>query len=870
MKRNFSLAYKTVLAFFIVLLPIVIIFSLSLRGISKTIDRLILEELRVIAEARADDVERFLEMARSRMLDFSSDGVIRSGAEMIREPGDSQSEALSRYMADHKLPLLADFYRITLANTAGKVTAATNSAVIGTDMSAEEPFIKGRSGLSVSIRPSGFMGRPELAVSAPLFSMEDNRPIGVLTGFIPFERLRSIFRPGVDALGGTSREAVPGYRSFDLYLVNSGKLMITPSWLTEGTVLVQRVDTDAVRACLLDQRNHSGFYADYRGMEVAGASFCMTNLGWVLLVEVDRDEALAPVRKLRLYAVAASMVIVALISALVLFFNLAIRQLKALASASARIASGDYDVRVPVKSSDEIGVLSESFNSMAAEIKHRTEALAESEERFRSIMDNTTSVVYAKDPECRYLFVNRRYEELFGITSEKIRGKSDFDIFPAATAEAFCANDLKALSSDGPLEFEETAPRPDGVHTYVSVKFRLTGADGRPYAVAGISTDITELKRSHEALVKSEASLENAQRIAHLGNWDWDIIRNDLRWSDEIYRIFGVAPREFGATYDAFLSFVHPDDRDFVGNSVDAAINEKKPYSIDHRILLSDGTEKIVHEQGEVTYDQSGKPLKMSGTVQDITERKMAEDEVRKLNAELEQRVAERTCQLEAANRELEAFSYSVAHDLKSPLRIISGFSMMLMKDYSDRLDVTGSDYLKRLHGASQRMGQLIDALLKLSRVMKTEMRSGRVYLSGMARTIAADLRKVQPERKAEVIITENLSATGDPGLLRVVMENLIGNAWKFTGSRELARIEVGSAGEKDGKTVFFVRDNGAGFDMKYADRLFSPFQRLHGEEEFPGTGIGLATVYRIIQRHGGEIWAEGQKDRGATFYFTL
>ena len=871
MKRQFPLAYKTVIAFLIVLLPIVIIFLLSLKGISTTIDRLILEELRVIAGARADDVELFLEMAVNRMQDFSSDGVIRSGTEAVSAPGDSQSEALSRYISENKLPLLKDFYRITVSDTKGRIVASTNSSVIGEDVSSEELFVKGREGLSISIRPSGYMEKPELAVSAPVFSMEDQRLTGVLTGFIPFERLGNIFRPGIEKAGGHSREVVPGYRTFDLYLVNSDKLMITPSWLSEDSVLIQRVDSDAVRACLEENRDYSGLYTDYRGMEVAGASFCMPSLGWVLLVEVDRSEALAPVSKLRLYAFFTGVVIVALISALVLyFFRIVIRQLKALAAASAQIAAGNYDTRVQVRSRDEIGLLSGSFNSMAGEIKKRSDALAESEERFRGIMENTTSVVYVKDFGGRYLFINRRYEELFGITNWEIKGKTDYDVFPAEAAAAFCENDKKALESERPLEFEETVPHKDGPHTYVSVKFSLKGPDGTPYATAGISTDITEIRRSHEALVKSEASLENAQRIAHIGNWDWDIITNELRWSDEIYRIFGVKPQEFEATYDAFLGIVHPDDRDYVIRSVDEAVHEKRPYSIDHRIVLPDGTERVVHEQGEVIFDQAGKPLRMSGTVQDITERKRAEDEVRKLNVELEERVARRTYQLEAANKELEAFSYSVAHDLKSPLRVISGFSLMLLKDYSDRLDVTGRDYLRRLQDASQRMGQLIDALLKLSQVMKAEMRTERVYLSGMARAIAADLRKVQPERKAEFVIEENLSVTGDPGLLRIAMENLIGNAWKFTGNRETARIEIGSAGVRDGKTVFFVKDNGAGFEMKYAEKLFNPFQRLHGQDEFPGTGIGLATVHRIIQRHGGAIWAEGEKDKGAVFYFTL
>ncbi len=871
MKRQFSLAYKTILAFLLILLPIVLIFFLSLKVISLTIDRLIIEELRVIAEARADDVELFLQMALSRMQDFSSDGVIRSGAGMILEPGDGQSESLGRYITENKLPLLKDFYRVSVTNTHGRVMASTNSSVLGADMSEEEFFIKGMEGASVAIRQSGYMGKPELAISVPLMSMEDQRLIGVLTGFIPFERLGHIFRPGMEAVGGRPREVVPGFRTFDLYLVNRDMLMITPSWLIEDSVLVQRVDSEAVRACLTDDRDHSGFYDDYRGMEVAGASFCMPELGWVLLVEVDRTEALAPVRTLQVYAIVAAALIVALISGLVLYFyRLVIRQLKALASASAEMASGNYGVRVPVGSSDEIGRLSEAFNRMAADIKHRSDALAESEERFRAIMENTTSIIYTKDPQCRYLFINRRCEEVFGKTSEEIRGKSDYELFPAEIAEAFCANDMKALSSDKPVEFEETAPLSDGLHTYVSVKFGLKGADNRPYAVAGISTEITELKRSHDALIKSEASLENAQRIAHIGNWDWDIVTNELRWSDEIYRIFGVAPQEFGATYDAFLGYVHPEDREYVQRCVNEALVEKRAYSIDHRIVLSDGTEKVVHEQGEVTFDPSGRPLKMSGTVQDITERKRAEDEVRRLNAELEERVARRTAELEAANRELEAFSYSVAHDLKSPLRVIGGFSQMLLKDYSERLDSTGADYLKRLQAASLRMGQLIDALMKLSQVMKAGMRSERVYLSGMARAIAADLRKVHPGRKAEFVIEENLSVQGDPDLLRVALENLIGNAWKFTGRREVARIEFGSSGVRDGRTVFFIRDNGAGFDMRYAGNLFSPFQRLHGEKDFPGTGIGLATVSRIILRHGGEIWAEGEKDVGAVFYFTL
>jgi PAS domain S-box-containing protein len=260
----------------------------------------------------------------------------------------------------------------------------------------------------------------------------------------------------------------------------------------------------------------------------------------------------------------------------------------------------------------------------------------------------------------------------------------------------------------------------------------------------------------------------------------------------------------------------------------------------------------------------------LSGMVMDITKRNQAEEEIRRLNAELEQRVVGRTAQLEAANKELEAFSYSVSHDLRAPLRSIDGFSQALQEDYGEKVEGQGKDYIRRIRAATKRMADLIDALLTLSRVTRSEIRLENFDLSRLARTIAADLQKIQPDRQAEFIIPEGLTANGDARLLRIVIENLIGNAWKFTSKKENACIELGSLQQGDGKLAYFVKDNGAGFDMAYADKLFGAFQRLHGAEEFSGTGIGLATVQRIIHRHGGRVWAEGKPEKGATFYFTF
>ncbi|MBI5643531.1 MAG: PAS domain S-box protein [Deltaproteobacteria bacterium] len=888
-KPAFSIIYKLLIALVIILLPVIIILTASFKYGRREIKRELLSSLQRLAEEREAYILMFLELNKRRMIDFSTDDYIVQSLEKIVDGDKAAGTKLGQYLKEYKLPIFAPMYRMNIVSIAdGTVVASTMRGMAGENIAEELYFKRGRGGVAVTEVTRGDQGKPEIAVSAPVYSRKNGgKLLGVLVGFSQVEKFNEFFSGEyIKELGALSYSSVYQWKTMDIYLVNREKLMLTKSWLLpEPTVLSQKVDTVAVRACLEESKEVTGLYIDYRNQEVAGASTCFPSLGWTLLVEVDAAEAFAPAETTWKYALIAIIGVVILIGLLVFYLMRAVViQLARLAAGAGEIAAGNYDIRLPVKGRDEMGSLTESFNSMAASVKERTEtlnesqkSLAESEERLNSILDNMGNVVYLKDLEGRHILVNRMLERLIKKNKMEVYGKTLFELFPAETARIFYENDMKVLRHDMPMEFEETAVLEDGMHTFLSLKFPLKDTQGMTYGICGVSTDITQLKKTEETLRKSEHKLSEAQRIAHIGSWERDIVNGRVSWSEEVYRIFGTSPRELEPNYENVLAFIHPEDRERLIKCVDDTILHKKPYSIDYRIILRDGAEKTVHSQAEPELDSDGNTVRLTGTVQDITERKRAVDELKRLTAELEHRVEDRTKELRktaedlaSANRELETFTYSVAHDLRAPLRLIDGFSMLLERTQRDRLAPEGRDKLDRIRAAANRMGQLIDDLLNLAYVLRAEVAYETIDLSALAFSIASDLKKAEPGRTVKFRIGEGLTAIGDGRLTRMVLENLLGNAWKFTAKTEKPVIEFRSAGQEEGREIFVVKDNGAGFDMKYYSRLFEPFQRLHAAEEYPGTGIGLATVQRIIRRHGGRVWAEGEPGLGAAFYFTL
>lgn len=461
---------------------------------------------------------------------------------------------------------------------------------------------------------------------------------------------------------------------------------------------------------------------------------------------------------------------------------------------------------------------------------------------------------------------------MFGYTEDEIIGRSISRLFtPEDIEQGIDRQEFADALTKGRRDDERWHVRKDGRRLWCyGLSFPLKDAKGGVRGFVKLIRDDTSRKKKDDLLRESEERLRLAAESTGLGTWDYDVARKTFRLSERAAVLFGQAGS--GGGFEQIIRMVHPDDRERITRDFESAVagHASEGQDMEYRIKAPAGRYRWVRTMARPYRDGTGSvPRRILGTVIDITEERRKRLEERELSQELERMVKERTAQFQALNKELESFAYSASHDLRAPLRKISAFSEAILRSGESALSPADQGYFERIIAATVKMHRLIDDMLNLTRVTRKPLERVDCDLSRIASEIADDLRKGDPSRQVEVVIEDGVHAEGDCELLTIALRNLLDNAWKFTGQHTRARIEFGVR-KAEGPPVYFVKDDGAGFDMRFAHKLFSAFSRLHPEDQFSGTGVGLGIVERIVRRHRGRIWAESEVERGATFFFTL
>jgi PAS domain S-box-containing protein len=624
------------------------------------------------------------------------------------------------------------------------------------------------------------------------------------------------------------------------------------------------------------------------------------------------------------------------------------------------------------------------------------EKLNESRSTLQSIINNSNSLIYLTDTAGRFILVNEPLQTLLSPSGEILIGQTREAFLPKEIADIHRKNDLEVITSGKTKIFEEINIEPDGKHFYLTTKFPLFNNQNEVYAVGGLSTDISERRIAEEKLRENESRLREAQNLAHLGFWLWDIKTGNVEWSEEVFKIFCLDPETFKPQINSILELSPwPEENQRDKELISRAIESQNPGTYEQRFMRPDKSIGYYYSTFRGTYDEKGDLISIVGTILDITERKLAEDALRisedkfkyifdhspigksvtkpngeisvnkafceitgyppeelknmkwqdishpddiemtqskmnslvsgerdsvrfekryihkngnivwtdvasalrrdhngnplyfltaiidindrknaeetihRLNEELELKVIQRTELLEAANKELEAFSYSVSHDLRAPLRSVHGFTKILLEDYESKLDNEGKRICGIISSSATRMGELIDDLLSFSRIGRSRLNPSVIDMKKMAKIVYEGITSPAERKRIKLTIGNLPKAFGDVILLGQVWTNLISNAVKYTSKKDISEIKIDSEAD-DEMITYYIKDNGVGFDNQYANKLFGVFQRLHSETEFEGNGVGLAIVQRIVLKHSGKVWADGDIGKGATFYFSL
>jgi PAS domain S-box-containing protein len=512
---------------------------------------------------------------------------------------------------------------------------------------------------------------------------------------------------------------------------------------------------------------------------------------------------------------------------------------------------------------------SQSYGQALAVAQERAEALRVSEERYRLLFESNPHPMWLFDVESlSFLAVNEAAVRHYGYSRDEFMRMTIKDIRPPEDVPALLDSlDASVFGLDEAGIWRHR--KRDGTIIEVEITSHTLDFAGRPAEVV-LANDVTARRRAERELVEQQLFLRHVVDLnpsfifAKDRDGRFTLVNKSLAdaYGTTVEDLIGKTDGDFNSNAEEVAHF-HRDDLEVLDT-------QQEKFIAQEVITDAKGVVRWLQTFKRPILSSNGSAEQLLGVATDITERKHAEVEILKLNDELENRVIERTAQLEAANKELEAFSYSVSHDLRAPLRAMNGFSRILLEDYASQIPEEAQRYLHIVRDNARQMGQLVDDLLDFSRIGRQALKKERVAPAEVARQVLDDLQSEQRGRKVDFSIGDLPEAHADSSLLKQVYANLLGNALKYTRGREEAQIEVGSTVNGHGETVYYIRDNGAGFDMKYAHKLFGVFQRLHRAEEFEGTGVGLATVQRIIHRHGGRIWAEAEENKGATFYFTF
>lgn len=502
-----------------------------------------------------------------------------------------------------------------------------------------------------------------------------------------------------------------------------------------------------------------------------------------------------------------------------------------------------------------------AHSALAQKVEEQQQALVHTERDVQFIMDLLPALVAYIDANGYYRRVNRTYQDWFNMPLEEIQGRHLRDMVDSAYFQRVQPY-VSAVLSGKAVNFEDQLLYPTGIRNIEVFYTPDCDKEGNVRGFAALLTDISERKRVEYQLQQRADLLDQAMEPLLV----WELHGSIEYWNRAAEELYGYTAEEaVGRVSHELLQTAHP----VPPAQLEATLERERYWAGELLHRTRDGREIVVESRHRLVMEQpTGRKLVLESN-RDITARKRQDAELHQMNETLENRVQERTRQLTEANEELQAFSYSVSHDLRAPLRSVDGFGRILLRDYPGKvLDERGIRYIERMGAATVRMGQLIEDLLNLSQVSRIIIKKSQVDLSAIAQEALTDLSSHDRSRSVKVEIQGDAYACADGQLMRIVLENLLGNAWKFTGKTTEPEIKFGCL--RSLETVYFVRDNGAGFDMAHADQLFAPFQRLHTAKEFEGTGIGLAIVQRIIRRHGGRIWAEGKPGSGATFFFTL